>query len=323
LFRYWESLPYNTKTHPYEIQTEILQFSGKSAYTSDLKGMDMHDSLDSILPYVDEWTKYTKETNTSLIRESLTKAFNNPLILADEVWTGLHNLFSGIFPTHNIECIQNFSMAYNSLIENGFTVVTSARRKLKKNECFIKVDGDDMYVLLGRSLSKDELTKLIKTHVRIAYQHGQIIEESKSEYNQSHFEFCKNQFSLSWNVKGFKRGTDHNGSDTLIPIYNTMKALNSIYHPESIPKFPKKSDLIIWFCGIMDNAYGCSQWATGVNFVVTHNRELFLPLQGIDLQISEELKTELSKDWWFRNYASLDLPNSPTYLLIKKIIKDW
>jgi hypothetical protein len=314
-FEWWESLPIDTHESNLLVARQIVLCAPKSAYAGDYQGMDFHFNLESALRVVDFYCNIFHATpeQRSMVRMSTEELFYAPLLTADELICGLHNLFSGIYPTHDFECPENFMILLNAALEAGYKVVLNPR-KLRKHEVFIKVNGDDSIVLFADNLSEEEFLRFGHLHAKYAHAFGQVLETSKLDYGHDFISFCKNTFALRRNVTGFKK-VIVDGVETPVPLYPCAKAVNALYHPESIPHFPQKSDLVIWFCSIMDNSFGTRQWKGTVLAIADMNPDLF---GDLPTDISPELRAEMNRDWWFENYADFELPKSPTYQLLKQ-----
>jgi len=313
LFEWIGSTPCSVHYSDMELAELIVTCRAKAAYAADYKGMDMHFNLSTFKRTLRICADLMNIPGDQL-NEMLMYAdelFYQHLITPEEVYVGLHNLFSGIYPTHDMEGYMNMFTLIYTFTKLGYKFVTPGK-PLKKDEFTVIVCGDDSIVLLGSEL-QDNAEEASKLHANVSAAWGQIMELSKVEYNTQWITFCKKTFALRRDVKGFKRD-----GDAQIPVfkYSVAKCLNALRHPEDIPNFPEKKDLIIWFCSIMDCARGCTSYKATVLATIQQNPELFTKVVEID-NISDDMLAKLNADWWFRNYAKFDLPNSETFALIK------
>lgn len=315
IFEWIGSIPMSVHYSDMELSKLIVMSNAVAAYAADYKGMDMHFNLSTFIRVLRIIAMLFKIPGDQL-HEMIAYAeelFYQHLLTPDFVYVGVHNLFSGIYPTHDIEGYMNMFTLIYVFTKKGYKFVKPGRR-LRKGEFTVIVCGDDSVVLLGSECDFQEIGEF---HAAISAMWGQEMELSKVEYSTKWITFCKKTFALRRDVPGFKRvGNDQ------IPIYkySVVKALNALFHPEDIPNFPEKRDLIIWFCSIMDCAYGCSSWKSTCIAVIQSNPELFAMHMSVD-SVSPEMLTILNGDWWFRNYADFDLPKSPTWQLIKEYSK--
>jgi hypothetical protein len=289
------------------------------SYAGDYEAMDKHHGVKAHKRVCEGFATMTQTTltNLSAIMMFTDELFTTSCIAGDTLYEGLHDLYSGIYPTHDIESFENFIIHVGFLTEAGFTVVKTPR-VLRQNECFVMICGDDSFVLFGRKLTAEEQKHLVDLHVKYAAAFGQKLEWTKVDISDKYVTFCKKTFALRQDVKGFK----HYNDDCQTPIhkFSLLKAVHCLRYPENIPSFPKKSDLIIWVCSIMDNAYGATDWKAVMQTLCAYNADLFSQLIEDDLTISDEMQLILNADWYFRNYVSFDLTNSPTYNFIKCFI---
>jgi hypothetical protein len=317
-FKWWESLPFDMHYSDYEIAGFIVMCKAKMAYAADFKAMDKHRTLKAHKHVDKAFATYTATPlkQLSAINMLTEELYYTSIIAGRHLYEGEHSLLSGIYPTHDSEGLENFSQLVTVITMMGFTLVPKPR-KLKSNEVFIMVCGDDSFVLFGRELSVQEQKMLTQLHIKIAAAWGQIIEETKVDITKDVVTFCKKTFALRQDVKGFKHYSD--AQQTPIHKYSLFKAIHQLRMPEQIPNFDKKSDLLIWMASQMDHAYGCADWVSVMQTLCQYNVQLITDSEVDDiLNISPSLQMYLNDDWYWRNYVSFSLPNSPTIQFILK-----
>lgn len=319
-FKWWRSLPYDMHYSDYQIANIIVKCAPKMSYAGDYEAMDKHHGLKSQQRVSEAFATFTGTTLTEL---SAIQMFNDELftttcIAGDTLYEGLHDLYSGIYPTHDVESVENFIIHVGFLTEAGFTVVKTPK-VLRSNECFVMICGDDSFVLFGRKLSDAERQRLIQLHVKYAAAFGQVLEWSKVDISDVYVTFCKKTFALRQDVKGFK----HYSDDCQTPVhkFSLLKAIHCIRYPENIPSFPRKQDLVIWVCSIMDNAFGATDWRAVMQTLCWYMKDLLLSVE-FDYIISEEMQLILNADWYFRNYVSFELINSPSYNFMRVFVQE-
>lgn len=321
LFSWLEHSPWDNHYSDKELSRIVTTLNAAYHYGSDLKGMDYHESLTDATHVIDETQQllHLDKTECNYIKFCTEELFTNDLIAGSKVYQGLHNLFSGIYPTHNLEGYRNLFKAIYLIKKHGFHLIGKIR-KLKKREAFILVCGDDLSIFFG---SKPENVNQLKNDDALASQYfGHEMEISKVDESTTVAQFCKKTLALRRDVPGFKH---FNSEDEYkdIPVWKgpTLKGVHALYMPENIPSFPDKRGLIVWFCTIMDCYYGNTSWQSTVIYIVQNNKELFMdiPENPADL-VTDSLMSILNEDWWFANYAQFDLPKSPTFKVICKTL---
>lgn len=321
MFDWWATQPFNHTYSDIECAQIIASLRAKSCYCGDYKMMDGHYSLPAFQATVETMGSLSGYNSSELSWVSMhsEEIFYTDLVVGDRLFLGKHNLYSGIYPTHDSESFQNFSILAYTAMSLGFRVKERIG-KLKADEVFILVCGDDSAVFFGRKLSQDEVSQFSKLHAKTSSWFGQEMELTKTDYSDEVCTFCKKTFALAPSVKSYKIiQIDNIGVP--VPKYPALKCVNALYHPEHIPHFSARESLIVWFCSIMDCSYGTTQWKGTVIAIAQQNPTLFGNISP-DLAIPEEDWIELSGDYWFREYAQFELPNSPTFKLLCSLHRD-
>jgi hypothetical protein len=315
-FKWWQSLPYDMHFSDYEIANRICRCNAKMSYAADFKAMDQHRTLRAHKKIDQAFAMFTSPSDSEFTTITMftEELYNTDLIAGNTLYQGTHTLFSGIFPTHDSEGMENFIQLATLITKMGLVLVKQPKR-LKPNECYIMVCGDDSFILFGRRLNTSECEQLKALHAKIASAWGQIIELEKVDISTDVVTFCKKTFALRQDVKGFKHYNDE--IQTPIHKYSLWKAVHNLRMPEKIPTFEEKSSLLIWMCSILDLSYGCADWRAVVTTICQYNKQLILDTELSDLlNIRSDVELYLNSDWYWRNYVSFSLPNSPTFQLI-------
>jgi hypothetical protein len=261
IFEWWTSLCMDTHYSNEKLAFLVTQLQGVCVYCGDYKGMDFHFTVQQAHLVVDIACDalHASEKDRARIHWFIDEDFHSDVLTGRKIIVGLHNLLSGAYPTHHIECILNFSILAAAAVSMGFKVVTEFR-KLEPNEVFIGVNGDDSYVIFGRKLSEEERKAFGEMHAMYAGGVGQELELSKVEWNDDFFNFCKNTFALRPTVKSFKH-VKMDGKDVPLPKYPLIKALHALYQPENMPPLSwSTAQYIAWACSILDDSCGCQNY---------------------------------------------------------------
>lgn len=314
IFDWWIAHPMDHRMSDVVLAYFIPWFKAKCAYAGDYKGMDFHLNDKAFHLAVDIACDQLHATNQERdeIHEFVDELMHVECITGDEIWCGLHNLFSGMWPTHNIEGILNYSILVTACRLCGYVVVTEVR-PLKKNEAFILVCGDDSIVLFGSKLSPEELQHFGEVHAQTAQWVGQEMELSKIDYGYDRITFCKKTLALNFNAKGFKKELV-NGVQVPLWKASLPKAVHALYQPENLPsKDWTPTEYVLWMCSIMDGVRGCEQYEPVLRAVFES-----LPFVPSFNDFTEEAIGKalevLNKDWWFRNFGQINLMKSPTFI---------
>lgn len=307
--------------------SNIASCRAKCAYYADFEGMDFHMMEESDHQMIDDFNEIYSFSDSTLqeLHLFIHNLARQEVICGNTLYQGPTAKKSGLYPTHDPENWINATILVGAiddfwLEEFGCKpTYTFQPRTLKKNQVYFSTNGDDNYVLFGDRLSEDQFHRLIAHHVRVAGYYNQIIEPTKVGFSYDRVEYCKRIFALRPGQRGYINDLDHNGKSYPVSKYSVEKAVNALFHPENIPNFPDKSGLVIWFCSIMDCAYGTKGWKLAVNLIVRSNLELFVNSEN--LVIDDETRAVLNEDYWFRACnIDWELPKSKTYQLILKII---
>jgi hypothetical protein len=257
------------------------------------------------------------------MKDMIHELFHSTLVFGNKVYNGKNNLWSGIYPTHELESPENDAILITNAIDLGFQPVyldpdPLKWPRLKANQVAVVVCGDDSLVFFGRELTDSERRAFELHHAELSAGFGQKLELTKTQWGRKWNHFCKRTYALRAGYASFKYYPDMPGVP--VPKYAVLKSVCALRHPEHIPHFPKKSDLVIWFCSIMDNSYGNNDWKGTVIEIVQQNPELFTSFNYDEPVISEETLAILKEDWWLANYGNVDLPSSPTFNLLKAYV---
>lgn len=333
VFAHWEKLPMDNHYSDSVVGKVIAQCQGECAYGGDYKSMDMHYSLPVAkrvleimykiymrLPYDEPLPKDIKE----FADEVLEAIFHSPLLVGDEVWIALWTILSGIFPTHHIESFANDGALIETCRQLGFIVVPTPR-KLKANEAFVLVCGDDSVIIFGSKVDKD---KIAEVHRRVSEGLGQIVEVSKVDYSTDAISFCKKLCALRQGIKGFKLVTDEaDGSTYPLFKYDIVRALNSVYHPENMPTLVSGVDVLVWATSILNCSRGWSSFTSVLEYLYTINEQFIdeVVLTKLDKGIftSDLYNDWMLQDWWGREVALNPETNFALQYYIDKVHKKY
>jgi hypothetical protein len=323
IFEYIRNCGWNHTYSVKDLATGIINLKAKDGYGGDYKMMDGHQgelATRYSAHMICDWTHVPFDKRQYMM-DMIHELFHSKLVFGKFVYCGENNLWSGIYPTHDIESPENYAMLVATATKMGFKVVILSKdpatwRPLRKNEVAIIVCGDDSIVLFGRKLTDNERKQFGLLHAFIAKGFGQELELSKVDWGDQYLTFCKRTYALRAGIASYKYYEDR--PTVPVPKYDVLKAVCALRHPEHIPHFPHKSDLVIWFCAIMDNAYGNQDWKGTVIEILQHNPDLFSQFDYSDTTISDETMSVLKEDWWLSQFGNLDLAESPTFKLLKQ-----
>lgn len=325
IFERWHSLSFDSNQGDMPLAAEIRKLRAKCCYCGDYKAMDQHQSYDAsvnTLIYVCFWFGYDYSQIMKIIFW-LKDLAEQCILVGDELWIPKWcvNLLSGLYPTHDLEGMENVLILSSTAVDCGLRVVTKPR-PLKRGECYIKVCGDDSVVFFGdESVPDDFATR----HAENAAHFGQIMELSKVDKSKTTAWFCKKKYALRDDVAGFEQVETEYGR-LCVPKYSLMKAINALRRPENVPTMPNYHDLIIWTASIMDNCAGMKMYKSVIYQLVQCNPTLFSVenvsfIESYKNRVPEDVEEYLRQDWWTNETWSANwLATSPTLRLIYKII---
>lgn len=318
IFEWWTQHPSNHKYSDLYLSYLIASLGGKSYYCGDYKSMDTHFYEDEAHLAVDiacDALSACWEDRQAVHGFIETLFQETEVILGKYIYVGLHSLLSGMYPTHDIEGILNYSILCTVCKELSIKVIHTPR-KLRKGEAFILVCGDDSIVLFGSKYDEEQLKLFASTHIKVAGWCGQVVEPDKVEYGYDDAIFCKKMFALSCNSSGYKKICI---GGKQVPLWKASihKCIHALWQPESLPGSDWTPEAyVLWMCSIMDGARGCDQYKAVVDALFDQ-----LPFSPSSMSFDNEALQRafkiLNKDWWMRNFGDKDIQSSPTFIEFK------
>lgn len=252
----------------------------------DYEAMDTHMCLDAarfILPY---YKAVLPEDDYVILADYVEYAFTQPLVWANEIWTGLHNLFSGEPITNDFET--HFSITLQTAIILALRLRWGELRAL----------GDDTILATSSYESAAIAAKWFKA---LAEQCGQKVNTQKLRISR---------------VPRFLRRTHferHTTSEEVQPgAYPAPLFFNSVFFPEYPQK--NKADGIVAILQACDNFYGHPSWG----IVIPKIFSLCVDRTGIDNPADTT-----PKDWWYKLYGEKWNPESSVSVKLLKNVNLW
>lgn len=337
LFEAWKPFPGNHATSDRNLEIKIASSAMGTelcAYCGDYEGMDMHMSLGACLLSIDVLAKMTSldAAQAARVKADFTSMWNSQrIVIGSRTYEFEHHaLFSGIYPTHDLESPLNYAILTTVIDELGYAVDHTWCRKAWQVR--ILVNGDDSAVLFNkRALDIDDwdafLKRVAEKHRDVSHRIGQIVNVEKVETSHDYVPFCKRLY-------GFKPGPYWKSRKELgtldVPYskYSMCKALNALYHPENMPRFESEYGFALWFCTILDCSYGMSSWNNIVSYLVNRSSEETLERfrNYSSITYSEQDVELMNRDYWFRMYGMPSgtpcIQESETYKLVVRLLSE-
>lgn len=237
----------------------------------------------------------------------IEELFEQPVFLGEEMWTGLHNLFSGQGITNDFETLYDVCQMLGVLLSLG---VSPIGLEGPKPRLISLSNGDDMTLIeIYRNPSQRDSrfsNDYLQAYAEAAASCNMIIHPDKSRISTEDIRFCRRVYypalkseCVDGNILGV-RGA-----------YPSNFTLMSLYHPESHQ--PDATLRAIACLSRLDNLYGSPLWSPFVEYVLSRRTPSYpLPDQ------LEQAASDYT-DWWYRVYNTrFDLRKSPTYSIILK-----
>lgn len=307
MFERWHAMPFDSNQGDERLAYKIITKDAQHSYGGDYEAMDKHHSFDAtykLLTLIMIWFRYsTKEIKK--IQFWIEDLFEQSVVVCDELWTPEEyvNFLSGLFPTHDLEGMENTLILTRSALDCSLEVSVSSR-KLRANQVYIVVCGDDSIVLFGKGTSTQKQEQFKQAHQKRAAEFGQIVKLEKVEESDAVAFFCKKAYALRYDVKGYKQGANVDNNIIAWPKYSLMKTINCLYHPLNYPTWETASEKLLWFCSVYDNAYGDKMWKAVLKNIVDQNQQLFT-IENINAllnmeELPQHFESEIKKDWWMQ-----------------------
>lgn len=236
------------------------------------------------------------------LSQAFYELFEIPLYWGDELWTGLHNLFSGQVITNDIETLYDICMMIGVCIIKG---IDPERVRFAAN-------GDDLTILIPAKLRKNA-EGILSLYADQAALDGHVISQSKSRISDSDVRFCRRVY-----YPGLRVEYNEDGVPYYRGAYPSVLALNSIVNPERF-----ESDPTVRFVADISRAdvvCGSPDYAPFVQYVFSNRKTI------IDTSETNLSKVSLPFDWWERVYGdSFSIGTSVTYRFLKaqRLVKSY
>lgn len=206
--------------------------------------------------------------------------FTQPVFLGDQLWTGLHNLFSGQAITNDFETYYDVCLYLGAHLEAGGSV----RTFLTSFEAL----GDDVLY----AASDDMCKRVYDLVVREATANGLVLSTEKTRMQTGEARFCREVYYLA-----LPRQVNDAGAVYVRPAYPPVLALNNVLNPER-PADDLKDELLRDFTRL-DNIEGYYRWSDVFNMIWSKMRVQTLPA-SLAVRF-EELQL---RDWWYRVHGT-------------------
>lgn len=228
------------------------------------------------------------------LSQAFYELFEVPLYWGDELWVGLHNLFSGQEITNDIETIYDVCMMLGVCILADVPV-ESVR---------LAANGDDLTILIpAKHRSKAEV--VLQLYADQAALDGHVISTEKSRLSDKDIRFCRKVY-----YQGLRVEYNEDGVPFYRGAYPSVLALNSIVNPERW-----EGDAVIRFVSDIsrtDVVSGAPDYAPFAQYVFSKRRT------RVATDYDTLSKVCLPLDWWERVYdETFDIGKSPTYAFLK------
>lgn len=215
--------------------------------------------------------------------------FHQPVYFGDELWCGLHNLFSGQVFTNDFETYYDVALQLGALLEvcPHLPVVHLAR-------------GDDQ-ALVSTDWSMDTARKVMESLMEEADSNGMPVSVEKSELREGCVQFCKNMY-----YPGCRRYYTDAGDLAIMPAYPTILALNNCVNPERVSR--TDAEFVRALLQRLDGCAGTVYYYPLLDFIGTR-------LQPLSHSVTcEEVELSPDHDWYERVFgAQFQLRKSLTY----------
>lgn len=315
LFTTWGKFP-SDKHYSDEQVEDMIALSAAQAnynigcYAGDYKAMDQHFNWYEVCcsTQVLCWMAGCPEYADEVLSHFKPIWDGMSLVIGDGVYkfSVEHMLFSGLYPTHDLESPLN----YRILVEVcSILKLTVDHFWGNPNwQVRIMVCGDDSIVLFNWNLIHvDDHTafykKFARIHAAVSKRYGQIMEASKVEFSDEFAPFCKSRYYFK-HVRGVT-SSNRTINGVAIPTrkYSVKKALNSLYHPEHMPRFESDWGWLVWLSTILDCAKGMTKWNDVIDAIARS-------IATDDRAVSKVTKPSgdaalddaaIMADWWFRS----------------------
>lgn len=268
---------------------------------TDFKAMDTHFSLAVVKKLILPIYQHLLSPADYLhFAQYVEECFSQPLQVGTQLWTGLHNLFSGLPFTNDFETL------YDVVIYLGAHVL--AGQEVSDFQFVFKACGDDV-VYHGDKLSVMKVYDLVRGEFTL---NGVILSEEKTRIQQGECRFCRQVY-----YPACRREYTESGEQMLIPAYPFILTLNSCVQPEKTAE-TRSNELLNAFTRL-DNAVGHYRFKDAVMFVFNNmTDEAKWPLRPGSMQ---EFETIQRKDWWYKVYGTTyTLGESPSYELFCNLL---
>lgn len=270
--------------------TKIIDANMYVAET-DYDGMDLHFSRvlaeEIFLPICEA---LLPPGNYLHLAQYVTAAFYQPIYFGEELWTGEHNLLSGISITNDVETIVSVCQDIGCTLCIGVAPEDSLQLHI----------GDDQVKAFRSQRHRDayfdafaEESDLIRLPLSL----------QKCEKRRGVAGYCRTLY-----YPGGKRDAE----GFLIGAYPTVLTLNSVVNPEFLSRTSG-----IAACATyqrLDNAVGSPDWINLVHMVAR-----FSDLKKREFS-DDDCHHLSARDWWYRVYGEVWEPScSPSYRLVNGI----
>lgn len=245
----------------------------------DYTKCDEHTSFqlvsDIVLPLFEELLP--SETVYVEFASYIEELFTQPLFLGSEMWTGLHNLFSGQGITQDVETYYDICLQLGVLCELG----------LLQDRVLQLAVGDDQTVVVHSKTSA--LAERVYDHMaNEAVINGHEVSVEKRAIRHNAIAFCKRLYAP---------GVPHVYTDygpMMRGMYPSVLTLNAIVNPEKFHK--DRFQELVSILQRCDNLYGSPWFVPVTQFVGSRLKSQYRDANNIP-------ETALELDWWDRVYG--------------------